>query len=402
MFIQAKQGYQRLLLACIFTFAMLMSYSVQAVCKLDPDSYGDQQPNGFIVTKNYGPNPGAIRMPKDIAVGSELYRITAKNNQFYYYRVNCNSNITASNYYIYGRFVGGAAPALSSWQGSSLGTVYKTNVDGVGVVYLIGNNKTPGTKIFSFGDCKSSPASCNTTVDNGQITYVFIKTAELVDGSIDFSSIAKLETVVGGNNSPSDEMVVYRPVLTGNIAFTQATCSLAESSRTVNLGEHKATAFTAATPATAWVDASIRLNNCNYGGAQNYKYNIRMFDWKYLDPGGDTSPTVITVATPNTASATWNLTLSPVNGVGDILDNANGIIAIANSVDSASGVGIQLSTTNTATPTPVKFSPQSMSGVMVSGNNMTMTIPLYARYIKTGTVTGGKANAKVTYLIEYK
>jgi len=329
-------------------------------------------------------------MPKDITPGTELYRITARNNKYEYYRVNCNNSLTATNYYVKGQFVGGAVPVPSSWQGSSLGTVYQTGVEGIGMVILTSTtNRVLGDKTYSFRSCFSIyNYSCNTSATNGDITYVLIKTGEITASSIDLTTLPKVETVVGGENSPGSDITVFQPTLIGSLTFTQPTCTLAEVSKTVNLGEHSASDFTAANSTTSWVKASIDLINCNYGGPQFYSYNILRYS----------SNTVTTVANPITTNAIWSLSLTPATSV---INDTNGIMAISSETGSATGIGIQLSSSDTVL-TPMKFS-QPTTGTLVSGVNATMTIPLYARYIKTGsTVTAGKANGKLTYVVEYK
>lgn len=378
------------LLFAVLVAAGLLSFplTVNAWCVLAPMS-GADQPNGTVITMSAVPSPAAIQIPKDIAVGSELYRITTQNNKYYYYRTNCNNSQSASNYYAFSRFIG-TEPTQSSFH-STLGTVYETDMTGVGLIILTGRGDVKlGNKSAYAGDCKNN--SCNISPVDSNITYVFMKTGEITAGSLNLVNIPKLESVVGGNNSPGSEIVVFRPSLSGTLTFTQATCTLAETSKKVDLGDHTATSFTTTTPASDWVDASINLINCNYGGAQAYHYSIIRYS----------NGTLATSSGTNTAKALWHLTLVPANGASDILDNAKGIMAIASEEGSATGVGIQLSTTNTATPTPVKFAPQFMTGEIVAGTNAIMKIPLYARYIKTGDVTGGKANGKVIYRVEYK
>lgn len=381
----------RLLLSLggILLCALFYSAQAGAWCKSTPLSTADQ-PAGKVITMSRGASPSAIQMPKDIPVGSEIYRITLKNTSYQYYRVNCNNNASKSNYYGLVRFIG-AEPARSAWQGSSLGTVYETGAAGIGMVLIYNNtnSKKIDSKQYFFIGCRSG--SCNTDTFNYDITYVLIKTGTISDGSLDFSGLPPVELLVGGDNSPGSDYVVFQPTLSGALSFTQATCALSEASKTVKLGAHKSSEFTTSSPASAWVDASINLINCNYGGAQNYQYNISRWS--------SSSSHIGTYVSPNTAKATWNLTLTPATS---IIDDTNGIMAIGNDPGSATGIGIQLSSTNSATPKPVRFS-QPTTGTMVSGSNATMTIPLYARYIKTESiVTAGRADGKVTYLIEYK
>lgn len=371
--------------------ALVFSFTTQAACKLEQYGNTSNQAPGVIVTRALNAIPATIRVPKDIIVGTELYRMTARNNKYYYYRINCNNSLDPQNFYVMGQFVGSVAPALASWQGSNLGQVYQTGTEGIGVVILTSTaNIAPGEK-KRYGKCDSAyNRSCVAFVGDGDITFVLIKTGDITASSLDLASLPRLETVVGGDNSPGSDITVFRPTLVGSITFTQPTCTLAETSKTVNLGEHSASGFTASNSTTPWIKASIELINCNYGGKQSYQYNIRQSEWNKTD--------VTTVAPPITTDALWSLSLTPATSV---IDDTNGIMAIASGEDSATGIGIQLSSSNT-TLNPMKFT-QPTTGIMVSGTNATMTIPLYARYIKTGSaVTAGKANGKLTYLVEYK
>lgn len=363
-----------------------------SACSLEVLTPGADLPDGTIVTSSFAASPTAIRMPKDIDVGSELYRITLRESTYVYYRPSCNGSTDMSNYYTKGQFRNGASPTRSTWQGSSLGVVYATGTAGVGmVVRTSADNKKLGDKLYfraTYGAyCDSQ--SCGAFSQDADITIILLKTGDISASSVSLSSLPTLESVTGGDNSPGNEITVFRPTLTGSISFTQATCALAESSKTVNLGQHYLESLSAASATTSWVDASIKLINCNYGGAQSYNYNIMR---------ASNSSAVITNANPNTANATWKLTLTPSTSV---IDDTNGIMAISSGTGAASGVGIQLSSSN-STLKAMKFS-QPTTGTMVSGTNATMTIPLYARYIKTGsTVTAGKAEGKLTYLVEYK
>lgn len=371
--------------------AAVYTTTASATCTLEVDSSNDI-PVGTVVTTSRAVSPSAIRMPKDIDVGTELYRITLAESNYIYYRTSCDGNNVMSNYFSKGQFMNGVSPTRSSWQGSSLGVVYATGTAGVGMVVLTGSqNKKLGEKKYFSTDYGAycNTTSCGTFAQDAAITIVLFKTAEITASSVNLATLPKIETVTGGDNSPGSEIAVFRPSLTGSISFTQATCALAESSKTVNLGQHYIESLSAASATTAWVDASIKLINCNYGGGQSYNYNIT----RYSD-----SNSVTTNVDPNTANATWKLTLTPSTSV---IDDAKGIMAISSGTGSASGVGIQLSSSNT-TLNAMKFS-QPTTGTLVSGTNAEMTIPLYARYIKTASaVTAGKADGKLTYLVEYK
>lgn len=374
---------------------ILLASSAQAACTLTTRS-GSDIPSGKIVTGTISPSPLNVRMPKDIATGTVIYRITAREQTHSYYRPNCNNSMNSSNYYTKGQFIG-AVPSVAPIT-SSLGTVYQTGIAGIGFVVLTGYlNKKLGEKTYfpspasNYCETRYPTRGCATFARDADITYILVKTGEISGNSIDLALLPAVESVTGGENSPGTDIVIFRPSLAGVITFTQPTCALAEKSKTIKLGSHPASGFTAATPATAWVDASINLINCNHGGTQGYAYDMM---------GYSNSPVLTQINSPNTSQATWNLTLTPAT---TIISDASGIMEIDTSIpNSAAGVGIQLATTNTASPNLVKFS-QPVSGTMVSGINQTMKLPLFARYIKTDTsVAGGKANGKVTYTIEYK
>lgn len=151
---------ERLFSIIVILSALLFSFSAQAWCTLVSYSPGDQ-PAGIVTTTDVRIF-STMRMPKDIAVGTEFYRVFTRNDTYIYYRANCNNNSTYTNYYVMGRFVGGITPALSSWQGSSRGTVYQTGIAGIGMVVLT-DGRAIGDKRYSFGSCYTkSDYSCNT------------------------------------------------------------------------------------------------------------------------------------------------------------------------------------------------------------------------------------------------
>ncbi|QOV69747.1 fimbrial protein [Citrobacter sp. BDA59-3] len=365
----------------------LTSLSIKAACVLIPRS-GNDIPPGTIVTTSLSSGTSAIQMPQDIAVGTELFRVTARQSSYASYQTNCNNNTMKKNYYTLGRFTN--SPPAVALTSTPYGVAYETGIPGIGLVIQTGaGNRLLGEKTYYTDFCYSNTSSCGTNGQDANITYILVKTGNITNGSIDLASLPLLESVTGGNNSPGSDIVIFRSMLSGIINFTQATCALAEKSKTVKLGEHTHTTLMDSTPYTPWTDASIDLINCNYGGAQYY--GIQQI-------GYSNTSTITDLGAVNIANAQWSLTLTPLT----IIDNNNGIMALAPQSDSATGVGIQLSTTNTATPNLVKFS-QHVNGPMIAGMNQTMRIPLYARYIRTSPiVTGGKADGKVTYTVEYK
>lgn len=374
-------------LYCIGLVITLTSLAIKADCVLTPRS-GNDIPVGTIVAAALSSGTNSMQIPQDVAVGTELFRITARQSSYATYQTNCNNNTIKTNYYTQGRFTNTVpAVALAS---TSYGVAYETGVPGIGLVVQIGrSNGYLGDKIFYTNVCYANTNSCGTNGQDANITYILVKTGNITNGSIDLATLPLLESITSGRNSPGSDIVLFRPTLSGIINFTQATCALAEKSKTVKLGEHKNTTLMDSTPYTPWVDASIELINCNYGGTQYYGIQ---------QVGYSNTSTLTDLGATNIVNAQWSLTLTPLT----IIDNNNGIMALVPQTDSATGIGIQLSTTDAATPSVVKFS-QPITGALVAGINQTMRIPLYARYIRTGSVvTGGKADGKVTYTVEYK
>jgi type 1 fimbria pilin len=88
-----------------------------------------------------------------------------------------------------------------------------------------------------------------------------------------------------------------------------------------------------------------------------------------------------------------------------VVSATDGIIKIAttgaNNTPHAVGVGIQLSTTESVVGKVNLNNP--LEYTLPTDGRLSITLPLYARYIKTAsTVTGGKANGKLTFTVTYK
>jgi len=154
---------------------------------------------------------------------------------------------------------------------------------------------------------------------------------------------------------------------------------------TVAMGDYDVNVFTAKGTATDWKDASIRLSGCGqfYGSTSSA---IATFD-------GTTTTT-----TGALANNSWSLTLSPYS---PIIDAAKGIMDIDDYALRATGVGIQLSTTESTSGLVNLAAP--VTGMLPNDGSSNITIPLYARYIQTeNSVKAGRANAKLMYTITYQ
>ncbi len=303
---------------------------------------------------------------------------------------------TATNYsrqhgYVYG--AGGQTVTISggglTGAFDSTYSVYKTDVQGIGLVVRFSS--------YAFPILWSGQSYSNTVLDyTNSSTMVFdidvVKYGDIPPGArtvhIDSTVITSIDWIVrifsSGNNSrlPLGSVPTVRFVLSpATFDIVTGTCDTPDF--TVDLGKRRkgdTSNREGGKFATPWTDASIRLTNCPvfYGTGQ-------------LDLKETTRDNVMTV------------TLTP----GNATTSNQGIMPVDNVSQAATGVGIQLAYGTAASPQPVNFSAgkAEQKFTMSSSQGQNYTIPLVARYIQTaGSVNDimpGKANGKITYLINY-
>ncbi|WP_341318929.1 fimbrial protein [Paraburkholderia sp. IMGN_8] len=164
--------------------------------------------------------------------------------------------------------------------------------------------------------------------------------------------------LTGGQNQNADAPQVLAGL--NNISFVSYTCDIDTGSRsmTVPLGDVRVDRFTGM--------------GSTYG---DLNFNIGL--------------------TCTQPSGTYNVALT-FSATADS-SGASGVLAITQSTDAASGVGIQLLMSSS----PVTFDTVLDAGSATAG--ATMTIPMTARYYQTGSVvTPGAANGIATFTISYK
>ena len=263
---------------------------------------------------------------------------------------------------------------------------YKTNVEGIGVKFQYGDMRWPHHLYTIPGYLDSpvvTPASSFTVPITGgnDIIVSLIKIDNTIgSGVIDISSFPVIQFNMR-------EAEIMRLSFSGAMSLNTPTCDISTPSTSVPLGTHEQGVFGSIGSGTAWKDASIRLTNCGTfsGWATNNTWNSGT---------GTSSPAAIK---SNIAS----VTLTPNDGVVSATD---GIIKIAttgaNNTPHAVGVGIQLSTTESVVGKVNLNNP--LEYTLPTDGRLSITLPLYARYIKTAsTVTGGKANGKLTFTVTY-
>ncbi|WP_254200536.1 MULTISPECIES: fimbrial protein [unclassified Lysobacter] len=258
--------------------------------------------------------------------------------------------------------------------------VYKTNVDGIGMVmkaygaYGSGNSTTwfPGVTgvpqawrrftAWTGGGVTNLPDQ----TASGAIAFAFVRTGPISGGTVNYGGapVAEFAAAVttgavnnGANGGPQSAIVPI--TLINGPTFVSASCVTPDV--LVDLGRHSKSSFTGTDYTTPSVDFNIKLNSCP-AGMNSVRYRI--------DPATTVQlPAQSVVALDGTSTAT---------GVGvQLLNGAGGVHPL--------GVG-----------TDQVFAPYNKT----TGGDY--TIPLKANYYQTSpTVTPGQANTTMTFTMTY-
>lgn len=321
-----------------------------------------------------------ISIDPDAPVGQVLYRYTINRGPTSAIVCNTAGNYSRAVTYFYES--GGDAVTLSGKR------IYKTDVPGIGLIAWWAGKTFPYTKsVENYSNDKLNVYFTSITFDVELIKYDNIPDGTRV---VNISALTIPNIAIGikiSNSSdtarlPNGDVSLIRFSF-ASAAFNvlNATCDTPDVS--VNLGNHHtndANYREGGKFASPWTDASIRLINCPifYGTG------------KTSTPGRRTN-NIMTV------------TLMP----GNATTSSQGIMPVDAGSNAATGVGIQLAYGTSASPQLVDFSSGkgSKNYTMSPVQGATYTIPLVARYMQTAPgisdIRAGKANGKVTYLINY-
>lgn len=332
---------------------------------------------------------GKITVLEDIPVGTIVYQVRYYSSRFAgvyckadsideLRRIKVNSTLTYEN----------TPLPLSPWHPAK-GLVYETGVPGLGVaIGYTDKNPAPSYGVYDF----SSVGTNNMHLGLKQILYLMIiKTGPVSPGTINATSlprfIVRTEPTPGVTMSP---FIVNRLSFTGQLNVTAPTCKTPDV--TVNLGTHEISQkFKGKGSYTDWVSANI-------------PFECPLYFYGYY-PDNNTSLAITGGGTLPAGTPTRNqltLTLEPLN---EVIDAANGIMAVDKTEGAATGVGIQLNTPNNGwedlpAEGNVDFNKPLLWSLI---NSRPVFWPLRARYIQTADkVTPGPANGKVVFTINYK
>lgn len=338
------------------------------------------------------PSGKKITIDADAPIGTVFFEhfISAQSGQNF--KCKTAGNYTLQGGHVYG--VGGQTVAMSGGglasQSGATYPVYKTNIPGIGLVARYSGNAFPyWWNAYSYTNGVLNYTSSMTQVfDIDIVKYGDIPAGSRtvnIDSTV-ISSINSVARVSGSSNTtrlPNGDVIMASFILSpSTFEIVSGTCDTPDVA--VNLGtrslsdSHNKEGGKFVTP---WVDASIRLINCPvfYGTGERGSNKDIVRD------------NVMTVALIPGNPTTSNEGIMPVDAGGQ----------------AAGGVGIQMAYGTSVSSQLVDFSSGkgTKTYTMSSTQGSTFTIPLMARYRQTASsvsdINAGKANGRVTYLINY-
>jgi major type 1 subunit fimbrin (pilin) len=303
--------------------------------------------------------PGAIAVPRDLPNGSML-SAWASTPQEYYYTCIAVQSAQGINFSNTGIASGSATAYTVSYQGANI-NVFPTTLPGVGIALAVRPSygcTTGAVMSMSYGNgCQTS----GTTTFNfgGQVFAALVKTGDITPGTI------------SGNVANANAWYLNPVVVTFGITpvnITVLTCQT--PSKTIPMGTQKSTDFgSVGSTSLKATSFTLDINNCPAGAP---------------DPSSPTGQI-------NSIQYRIDPSAGFVNGFANV--------AALGGSPSAGGIGIQLyDGTGAVFPLGTNLNLAAFR----PGAAASYSVPLSARYIRTGTVTAGPANTSMTVTINYQ
>ncbi|WP_158784610.1 fimbrial protein [Pantoea sp. BAV 3049] len=296
--------------------------------------------------------------------------------------IDCDNSAGPDQPAIIGEFSGSGR--VSDWSDSTFpaGTVYQTEVPGIGMAVYAWNS-TQYTVPFNYPLTSLQQNNDSTWTPQPGIEFdiVLIKTGVIIPGSIGGERLPKVNYNFYSVGQP--QVNIGSLSFSGTINIVSRTCTTPDVS--VPMGSYEiSNTFKSNGSVSPWQDASIKLTGCPrfYG---------------MVGSGVDANGQMIQ---GRKISNSISVTLSPNT---QILDSGLGIMGLRSSKESATGIGIQLAwgEKSDPSPQPVTFGVSRLFTLPDNGAAQ-QSVPLVARYIQTAPqVTPGKAEATATFTIYY-
>lgn len=330
----------------------------------------------------------ALSVGRDMPVGTEVFRQRFSVAQGQTAFIECFSR---EWFDIYDEGVISLTQKTSMQSGPYAGGIYKTNIEGLGVVIKSGAILWPFKTPKRRAPCDFFKPSCDIDFNHvSEVEMVLIKVGDVKPGMLQGSALPTFTRYFYPALDP--RMVPFEVGFSGSIQIVSNTCQTPNVS--VDMGKHNTKEFAQVGSGTAWKDFTINLNNCP---AFHGVYATNASTW--ISQSG-TNPSGIGTAgakTPNSLSFRIDPARTPISVNDGVLSlNPIGV----GGAPAASGVGVQIAVGSSNTP--LRLGVVRDSGLILNATQSSYGIALSARYLRTSAqMSPGPADASATFTIIY-
>ncbi|XWJ90463.1 fimbrial protein [Phytobacter ursingii] len=246
---------------------------------------------------------------------------------------------------------------------SDIPGIYKTNVDGIGIKVLANGQTVTQTPVLYHTSNTGSGNFDGLSINSNITAQLYVIGPVNPTATNNKVQISNLQVGFWANDSTTPGGVRWGTLTINITTGVLNVLSCKTPNVTVPLGSHSASDFATVGATSAPVAFNIVVNECS----------------------------------KNMASVSY--TLKPAAGIS-LVTKPFGQYLTLDSSSVASGVGVQVLKADGVTPVDydVKY-PASGYSTTAGGN---FTIPLHARYIRTGTVSAGSANSAAEFVMSYE
>lgn len=258
---------------------------------------------------------------------------------------------------------------ISPGSTTSTSSVYQTNVPGIGIKVrvsdILGGSilYTVENTLTSLGYIDKAASTVTTNIATVQLNKVYVQfyiTGPVTPGDITFNS-PMLKAVVGPNYMSDDGALTYSNLtITNSIPVTVLACETPDI--TVDLKKHDSSDFPRIGSTSAATSFNFTIKNC---------------------------PTNLNSV---------NYTFKPASGI-TLKGSGDDQYLTLDGDSTASGVGIQMLYGDGSS---IPFNSKTEYTDYVASTGGDYTIPMKARYVRTGTISPGTANSAVEFEMSYE
>ncbi|AWH33327.1 fimbrial protein [Stenotrophomonas sp. SAU14A_NAIMI4_8] len=311
---------------------------------------------------------GSITVGPDVSVGTEIFRAT------YYAGPSNLVNCTAGRLDRIRQYTSLPYRA-SGYVHPRYGTVYETNVPGVGVAVWFNGSGFP---IVTEGDTQVQPPTVFQYWPMQSYDVSLIKIGPISAGTVTGANLPQFEYRMTGVNR---NVLLWSGRVQGNLSIVSRTCSTSDVP--IDLGTHQMSEIPTVGSGTGWVNVPVVLRNCP------------AFFGRYRGH--------LTTGTVQTANGRVDNSIRfRVDPVTAVADRTQSVMALQDDGVNltATGIGIQI---GTQTQDSVGFNAMRDSGLALTEvNNAQYTLMLRARYYRlNAAASSGQANGAATITLEY-